>query len=321
MKSTKFWIVVAAFFTVASLPGSVFAADYPTKAVRFVCWSSAGSPLDTMMRQLAKQMSAMLGQSVAVENRPGGSGAVAMSFVMSQPADGYTVLSTTSSMPFTMATGRVPFKPDDFIVLPALESEPSSVAVLAGSQFKSLKQFVDYLHAHPNGLKVGGYSSAGFHHFVLYELQQKGDFQAAWIPFNGGNKAALALLGGNLDVAVMTPSSAVAQLQSGKIRLLAVSSAARDEYFPDVPTFKEQGYDMVAAIWRGIMVKKDTPRAVTDKLLSTMKKIEATAEWKKFMKVNLQVPYTIDSVDAMQTEVRDEVKSRREFLKKNGYIK
>ncbi|MGH8599580.1 MAG: Bug family tripartite tricarboxylate transporter substrate binding protein, partial [Burkholderiales bacterium] len=115
MKSTKFWIVVAAFFTVASLPGSVFAADYPTKAVRFVCWSSAGSPLDTMMRQLAKQMSAMLGQSVAVENRPGGSGAVAMSFVMSQPADGYTVLSTTSSMPFTMATGRVPFKPDDFV--------------------------------------------------------------------------------------------------------------------------------------------------------------------------------------------------------------
>jgi tripartite-type tricarboxylate transporter receptor subunit TctC len=152
-------------------------------------------------------------------------------------------------------------------------------------------------------------------------LQQKGDFQAAWIPFNGGRKAALALLGGNLDATVMTPSSSLAQIQDGKLRILAVSSAGRDEYFPSVPTFKEQGYDVSALLWRSIMVKKGTPQLIIEKLLSTMKKIEATAEWKKFMKANVQSPFPDITLEAMQKEVRDEVTSRREFLKKNGYIK
>ncbi len=71
----------------------------------------------------------------------------------------------------------------------------------------------------------------------------------------------IALLGGHIDVAIMTPSSALSQLQSGDIRLLGMSSARRNEYFPQVPTFKEQGYDVVESIWRSVMVKAGTPQA------------------------------------------------------------
>jgi putative tricarboxylic transport membrane protein len=311
---------LGAMLLAASLSNGSAASDYPTKAISFVCWSSPGSPLDTMMRQLAKQMSAVLGQSVSVQNRTGGSGAVAMSYVMSQPANGYTVLSTTSSMTFTMAQGRVPFQPDNFVVLPPTQSEPSAVAVLADSQFKTLKNFVDYLHMHPNGLKVGGYASAGFNRFVFDRLQHQGDFKAAWIPFDGGNQAALALLGGHIDVAVMTPSSALSQVESGKIRLLGISTAARDPYFPNIPTFKEQGYNVVESIWRGTMVKAGTPKPAIDTLLAAEKKVAATDEWQKFMKTNYQLPLTV-SLDGMQKQVRDEVAARRQFLKDNGFIK
>ena len=187
------------------------AADtYPSRTVKLLCWTTAGAPLDVMMRQLGKQLADIFGQSFVVENCAGGAGAAAMATLMNQPADGYNVLSTTSSMSFTMATGRIAFGPQNFTVLPAIQAEPSAVAVRADSRFKTLTQLVEYLRDHPDKLTVGGFSAAGFHQFVFYRLQQEGKFKADWIPFKGGQEAGLALLGGHIDVAVITPSSALA---------------------------------------------------------------------------------------------------------------
>src|SRR6202043_2530771 len=97
-------------------------------------------------------------------------------------------------------------------------------------------------------------------------LQQVGHFNSIWVPFGGGQDAAVALLGGHIDVAIMTPSSALAEVRNGDIRLLGISSEGRDEYFPDVPTFREQGYEVVASIWRGVMLKAGTPQPVIDPL-------------------------------------------------------
>jgi tripartite-type tricarboxylate transporter receptor subunit TctC len=295
-------------------------AAYPDRPITFVCWSSAGSPMDTMIRKLASLVEKDLGQPIAVENRKGGSGAVAMSYVMSQPADGYTVVSTSSSMTFTMAKGKIPFTPDDFIVLRATQAEPSSLAVRKDSPLKTMKDFVDTLKAKPNSLKVGGYASAGFHQFVFYQIVKATGVKAAWIPFDGGNKAALAVLGGHLDVAVMTPSSALSQVKSGELRLLGVSTEARDPYLPDVPTMKEQGYDVVASIWRGVMVKKGTPKPVIDTLIAAIKKAEASKAWKDFQVQRQQTSVNL-SVDQLAAQVRKELTDRREFLEQGGFLK
>lgn len=307
----------ASFF--AMLATSNANAAFPEKPINFVVWSSPGSPLDAMMRKLASLLEKEIGQTITVENRPGGSGAVAMSYVMSQPADGYTVLSTTSSMTFTMAKGKVPFKPDDFTILRALQSEPSSLAVRKDSELRGMKDFISYLQEHPNGLKVGGYASAGFHQFVFYQILKATGVKAAWIPFDGGNKAALALFGGHIDVAVMTPSSALAQVKSGEIRLLGVSTEERSRYLPDVPTMKEQGYDIVASIWRGVMVKKGTPQEVVDKLLAGIKAVEETDEWKTFMEQRQQLPMN-KTADELAAMVSQEVEQRREFLQNSGSL-
>jgi putative tricarboxylic transport membrane protein len=297
------------------------AADsYPARTVKLLCWTSPGSPLDVMMRQLGKQLAAIFHQTVVVENRAGGSGAAAMAALMSQPADGYSILSTTSSMSFTMAMGRIPFGPDNFTVLPAVQAEPSAVAVRSDSRFQTLGQLVAYLRGHPGQLSIGGFSSAGFHQFVFYRLQQAAGFKSGWIPFRGGQEAGLALLGGHIDAAVITPSSALAQIENGDIRLLGISSAQRSEYFPEIPTFKEQGFDVVETIWRGVMVKAGTPRSVIEVLSSAIVRVTQTAEWKEFSRINLQSSVDI-SLAGMQKRVLDEISSDRAFLENNGLMK
>jgi putative tricarboxylic transport membrane protein len=307
-------VVAAALLNSGAAPA---AEPYPSRTVRLICWSSAGSPLDVMMRQLGKQLGDTLGQTFVVENRPGGEGAVAMSVVKNQPADGYAILSTTSSMAFAMAKGDIQFNPDDFTVLPALQAEASAVAVRADSKFKTMKQFMDFIRAHPDQISVGGFSSAGFHQYVFHRLQQAGHFNSIWVPFGGGQDAAVALLGGHIDVAIMTPSSALAEVRNGDIRLLGISSEGRDEYFPDVPTFREQGYDVVASIWRGVMFKAGTPQPVIDTLTAAIEKIKKTEEWKKFSRLATQSEVDISLAD-MQQKVRQEVADDGTFLKSAG---
>ncbi|HXD47432.1 MAG TPA: tripartite tricarboxylate transporter substrate binding protein [Gemmatimonadaceae bacterium] len=296
------------------------AAGYPDKPIRFICTSSAGSPLDAMMRQLGKQLGDELKQSVVVVNMPGGSGAVGMANAMNQPADGYTIVAATGTTSFMMAEGNAVYKPDDFMVIRGLQAEPSAIVVRRDSPYKSLAQLVDALRKTPDKVNVGGYAAAGFHQFVFYRFQQVAHFKTEWVPFQGGNQAAAALMGGSIDVAVMTPSSATGQIKNGDLRLLAISTPTRDRFFPDVPTFKEQGFDVVESIWRGVMVKSGTPPAVIATLSKAFDRIESTPEWQKFMQFNMQSPLHLDA-EHMQAMFRSEVDSRREFLKSIGVVK
>ena len=304
----------------ASAGAASAAEEFPSKPLHFVCTSAAGSPLDLMMRELAKVVGDELRQSVIVENRTGGSGAVGMQYAMNQPADGYTVVAATGTTSFMMAGGQVSFTPDDFVVLRGLQAEPSAVAVRADSPYHTLGELVEALRRTPDKVNVGGYAVAGFHQYVFYRFQQVGRFRTEWIPFDGGNQAAAALLGRHIDVAVMTPSSALAQIRHGDLRLLAISTAERDAYFPNVPTFREQGFDVVESIWRGVMVKRGTPADAIGKLTAAIDRAQATPEWQQFMRTNMQAPMR-RSTDEMQALVRQEVATRRDFLKSIGAAK
>ena len=187
-----------------------------------------------------------------------------------------------------MATSDIQFKPDDFIVLPALQAEPSAVAVRADSKFKTMKDFMDFIRAHPDQVSVGGFSSAGFHQFVFYRLQQDGHFKSIWVPFAGGQDAALGAARRPYRCRRHDAEFGAGADQERRLRLLGISSAERNEYFPDVPTFKEQGYDVAASIWRGVMVKAGTPQPIVDKLNAALDTMKKTEEWQKFSQLNMQ---------------------------------
>ncbi|MDO9437497.1 tripartite tricarboxylate transporter substrate binding protein [Hydrogenophaga sp.] len=313
-----FRIVIAAWIALAAVATS--AAGFPTQPIRIICTAAAGSPLDAMARAAGKLLAEELKVPVVVENRVGGTGTVGMSLAANAPADGYTLVTATGSTSFLLADPASTFKPADFLFFRGLQAEPSSMAVAANSPYKNLKDLVAALKTDPSKVTIGGFAAAGFHQYVLYRLQQKAGFEAVWVPFNGGNQAVLAVLGGHVDAVGITPSSALGQIQKGEMRLLGISSPTRDKNFPDVPTYKEQGFDVVEEIWRGLLVKRGTPADVLATLNAALDKVEASAEWQSFMKANMQVPVGFSSAQ-MQRHVEAEVASRREFLTRIGTVK
>lgn len=296
------------------------AAGYPDKPLRFLCLSAAGSPLDAMARAVGKDLGDELGQPIVVENKPGGTGAVGMATAKNLPADGLTLVTATGSTSFMMADPKSSYTPADFIFLRGLQAEPSAVAVPKDSPYKTLKDLVEALRTTPDKVSVGGFAVAGFHQYVFYRLQQAAGFKNVWIPFDGGNQAVTALLGGHIQAAIVTPSSAIPQLQAGSLRLLGISTAKRDTYFPEVPTFKEQGYDVVEMLWRGVMVKAGTPAEVLRTLTAAFDRMEAKPGWQQFQKTNLQAGMGL-SPEQMQKHVEAEVAARRRFLQEIGAIK
>jgi putative tricarboxylic transport membrane protein len=312
------WLLAGA--AALALPAAQ-AAPYPAdKPIRFLCLSVAGSSLDVMARAVGKELGDELKQAIVVDDKPGGTGAVGMATAKNLPADGYTLVTATGSTSFMMADPKSAYKPEDFVFLRGLQAEPSAVAVPRDSPYRTLKDLVEALRITPEKVSVGGFAVAGFHQYVYYRLQQAAGFKNVWIPFDGGNQAVTALLGQHIQAAIITPSSAIPQLQAGNIRLLGISTAKRDTYFPDVPTFKEQGYDVVEMLWRGVMVKAGTPPEVMNTLNAAFDRMEARPEWQQFQKTNLQTSMGL-SVDQMQKHVAGEVASRRKFLAEIGAIK
>jgi tripartite-type tricarboxylate transporter receptor subunit TctC len=306
--------------TTVMAPTASMAEGFPDKPVTLVVWSGAGGALDTYGRKLAELLEKETGWTVRVDNRPGGSGAVGVSQIMNQPADGYNILVLTGTLTFGIAQGLIPFQLKDLRLLRAMQSEPSSLAVLADSQFKTTADFVNYMKEHPNGLKVGGHAPGGFHQYMLYQFMKAGGFESGWIPHDASGKVALGLLGKHLDAAMMTPSTGLAQVKSGEIKLLGISMDKRSEFLPDVPTFKEQGYDVEGAVWRGIAVKAGTPDDVVDHIQAAIDKVTASADWKKF-----QIDQFQDSPDWKEEEftrrAQADLDQQTEFLKAAGYIK
>jgi putative tricarboxylic transport membrane protein len=291
MTSTVRRIIAATALALLAAPPTATADPYPARTVRLLCWTSAGAPLDVMMRQLGKQLGELFGRTFVVDNRPGGAGVVAMAALANQPADGYNILSTTSSMSFTMATGRVPFEPANFTVLPAIEAEPSAVAVRADSRFKTLKEV----------------------------MEQEGKFKSVWVPFKGGQEAGTGAtrrphrrrhhdteLGAGADPKRRYP---IARHQLG----------APHRVLPRRADLQGTGLRRGGGHLAGRHVKAETPRTVVDALVSAIETVKQTQEWKDVARTNLKSPVSI-SLDEMQRRVADEVSTYRDFLKSSGLL-
>ena len=320
MKKTVMAGVAASLCASMAFGASDAKAEYPEKTINLAVWSGAGGALDIMGRKLGEMVTKELGWSTKVENRPGGSGSVGLSYVMTQPADGYTWLIFTATLSTGIARGLIPFSTDDIRFVRGLTAEPTSLAVRKDSPLKSTKDFVEFMKANPKGLKIGGHSSGGFHQFMLFQLQQMTGFEAGWVPHDSSGKIPLNIMGGHIDAAMMTPSSGLAQVQNGDIRLLGVSLPQRSEFLPDVPTFKEQGYDLEGMIWRGVALKAGTPEDVVAKIQAGLDKVVASDGWKSYMKDRFQEnPGFRD--DAFRKQAEKEIAAQKNFLEKAGFLK
>ncbi len=252
-----------------ALAGFAALAAAQEGSVRMVLGFPAGATSDILSRLVAESMRQTLGQPVIVENKPGAGGRVANETVKAARADGTTLLmtpvATMSIFPHSFGALRYdPFK--DFAPVAHLSDFQLSLGVGAGVPARSLKEYVALVKKDP---KMGYYASAAagsIPHFLGVMFARTAGIEMTHVPYKGTAPALQALAAGEIAAATTLAADIGALVKGGRARLLAVSGATRDPAFPDVPTFREQGYDMEGTGWYGLFAPAGTPQAAIDRL-------------------------------------------------------
>ena len=242
----------------------------------------AGSSADVTARMLADGMSKQLGQRVLVVNRPGAGGAIGYKYVAAQKPDGYALVWNSNSISTTFHSGQLPFDYKAFDAVARVLVESVVVAVRADSPFRTLNDFISEARRKPKAINVG-HSGIGSHtHISLATLEHAAGIEVNEVPF-GAAQVVPSLLGGHVDAVVQLPAALSAPVRQGQVRLLAVLIPERDPALPDVPTAREQGFDVSVEAWRGIAVPHGTPRPIIAALETSVRK---TIESNEFVKAS-----------------------------------
>jgi len=283
------------------------ADSFPTKALTMIVPFGAGSNADINNRQLADIAEKYVGKPITVVNKPGGSSAVGIGYALSQPADGYMLCSFSPSFGLLVIQKKAAFKLGDIEPLLRYNGQPSSLMVLS-SKYSTLEDFVKAAKENPGKLKVGGPGAGTFHNLVAEQFKKEAGIDFTWVPYGGGKEPVLNLLGGFLDGVITTPGNAKSQIDSGQIKVLAVSSEQRSEYFPETPTFSEKGYPMDLTLWRGLFVKKGTPPERMKILEQAFKNAVEDPRWIAFNKKHGENNYYLNSA-AFAKSLEQEIKT------------
>ncbi|WP_119309072.1 tripartite tricarboxylate transporter substrate binding protein [Cohaesibacter haloalkalitolerans] len=275
-KSLKTAAVFSALVVAAILP--VKAADFPTRGIEFVAGYGPGGGHDTMLRSMAKiiRETKLVDASINVVNKPGGGGATSLGYLSSHAGDGHYLMAATSSFITTPLTADVGLSYKDFTPIARLGIDPTLLVVPSSSPIKSL----DDIKNAGRVLNVAGGGRGQIEHIATIMVSEAMGVKLNFIPFQGDGEVASALLGGQVDFAMINPGAVSEFIKSGRMTAIAISTEERAEMFPDVPTFKEKGYDVVASVFRGVVAAKDIPAEAKAYLTDLVERLQATPEWK-----------------------------------------
>ncbi|AZG14116.1 Bug family tripartite tricarboxylate transporter substrate binding protein [Cupriavidus pauculus] len=257
---------------------------YPNRPVMLVVSAAAGGTTDLAARLIAEPLAKALGQSVVVDNKPGGNGTIAAQNVQRAKPDGYTLLVQYSGYhvitPLLTKTSWDPVK--DFMPVANLLSAPQVLVVRPSLPVKSLKELVAYAKANPNKLNYASSGNGSLQHVSTELLNQMAGIKITHVPYKGTGPAMTDLLGGNVDMTMTTPPPLMGHIAAGKLRPLVVTSKARLDSLKDVPSAPEAGYpDLDVSSWFAMYAPAGTPKAVVDKLTTEIEKIMKTDAFRK----------------------------------------
>jgi tripartite-type tricarboxylate transporter receptor subunit TctC len=262
-------ISLMAAMPLAAAASMALAQTWPDKPVKFVVSAGPGSSLDTLARVIGDKLKDRLGQSVVVENKPAAGGTVATAEVAKAAPDGYTMLlGFNGPLAFGPLLQKLPYDVQkDLSPVIITSSQPNVLAVNAQLPVKSLQELVSYAKANPDKLAYASVGNGSSSHLNMELLKSVAGFGALHVPFNGSPPAVTATIQGETQMmfAVMQPLQP--QIQAGKLRAIAVTTAKRFPLLPELPTIAESGYPGFEALaWNGIMVPAGTPAPVIAKL-------------------------------------------------------
>jgi tripartite-type tricarboxylate transporter receptor subunit TctC len=241
---------------------------YPSQTIRFIIPAGAGGLPDTVARIVGKRLQEKVGQSVVVENRAGGNGAVSVGALMASPPDGYAFIVQDGSIyainPHIYA--NMPYKVDDLLPVVMIAKAPLFLAVHQKVPVTNMREFIAYVKANPGKLNYGSSGIGSTHHLSMEALKAALGLEMTHVPFRGTSESVPALLGGHVDAAFAAYPNLAAAVGTGNVRMLATNGAQRSPNAPDVPPVADfiPGYEFAPIV--GIYARAGTPDSVVQKI-------------------------------------------------------
>jgi tripartite-type tricarboxylate transporter receptor subunit TctC len=276
--------VFAVVCVLAVAAGAAHAQDYPAKTVRIIVPLAAGGLADILARTVAQQLAAASGQSVVVENRPGGAGAIGGEAAARAPADGYTFFLGSQGVNATLPhLAKISFDPaKDFVPIIHLATFPNLLVVNPELPVKTVRELVAHAKANPRKLNFASQGNGSSGHMVGEQFKLVAGVDMVHVPYRGAAPAVQDLVAGHVQVMFDSVTLQMPQITAGKTRALAVMAAERVEVLPDVATMIEAGFaEMVGGTWFGLFAPVGTPQRAIDWANAEARKAFAAPEVRK----------------------------------------
>ena len=320
MKTNK---VIAALLVVAYmvLIGYLYldinsSESYPNKPIIIVVHSKPGSAIDLMSRKVAELARKYSKVAFVVENHPGTQGIVAMQYVMDKKADGYTLLGVTKSFISTLIVNKSNVSISDFTFLANMISDPEALITNKKSGLNSIQDLIEDAK-NKKGKQVWiGPGTGSRDHLMAMKTWETLGIKAEWVDYKSGPQSVLAMLRNEAPVYVGNPSETIGKKE---LKILAIASDKRLESLPDVPTFKEAGYDLSESMWRGFAFKKGTPVQAVKYVSDVLRKISVDPEWQAYCKEVFAFSDYI-APEKFSDKVKVETKETIQYLKRAGLL-
>ncbi len=286
-------LIVALVIGLLGLFSPVLGQAYPSRPIEFVVPFAAGGGSDLLARAIAKTIAdeRLLPQPLTVTNRAGGSGAVGWAYVLGKRGDPYFLATVSGSFWTTPLVGLAPFSYKDFTPVAGLARDTFLFVVRSESTYRTLREVVAVSRQSPELISVSGSAVASDDRVATGLLQKAAGIKFNYIPFGGSAPALTALLGGHVSSTWLNPGEGLEQIKAGKVRTLAVTSPERLKILPDVPTFRELGYDIIWEQFRGVVAPPAMPAAALRVIVDAMMKMCRSARWTKdYVEPNVLLP-------------------------------
>jgi tripartite-type tricarboxylate transporter receptor subunit TctC len=265
-----------------SLAVTVFSAacadNYPSRPVKIIVPYGTGGGSDILARQIGARLQTIWGQGIAVDNRAGASGNIGTEAVVKSAADGYTLLLQNSTMVVNPAVnGKLNYDPEkDLTPIMLLGLTPIALVSHHGTNIRTLKELVDYSQSNPSALNYGSCGVGTPQHFVMELVKQKAGIHATNVGYKGCAPALTDVVGGQVQLAILSANLAAPHIRTGKLNGIGVSTATRYALMPQVPTFEEQGLKPLDfSIWYALMGPARLPAEVVNRIQIDVGKVLA----------------------------------------------
>jgi tripartite-type tricarboxylate transporter receptor subunit TctC len=309
--------IVGAAVMVASASPSEAQPSYPTRPIRLVVGFPPGGGVDVIARLFADKLSASLGHSVVVENRPGASGGIAGRQVAGAEPDGHTILVNSNSMVVNQVMSAATGLNVERDLIPILSVAPQSIILAAAPDLPvgSLSELIALARSRKLLYGSPGVGSVP-HLLVEYLFTSLADVQLEHVPYQGAANALTAAMTSQIQLATVTTPPAVALVKAGKVKGVVVTSVARSNALPDVPTVAESGYPgFVINVWSGFFMPAGTPKAVVERFHTAALEAASMPDIREKLS-GLGFDTTVTSTEQFGRDVSEEVKRWSDVVQK-----